>query len=154
MNRTRRTALMAAAVMAATGLTTVTATAPAAASHREPRPVTKWIKPVEAHEPTWVKVYWKTGKKICDAAVTVEGTDVGIVYPSNTDTYTSFLNDAELKPGRPDYTAFRVRADRNRTTVVRLAATLTYNTCGDEAVEKSRTYRLRLPVLRNYDYDN
>ncbi|MEU7906722.1 hypothetical protein [Actinoplanes sp. NPDC049118] len=150
MNGTRRIAVLAAAVMAATGLMTAT---PAAAGHHGPRPIIHWIEIVQAHEPTWVKVWWTTGRRICDAEVTVRGEDVGIVYPENTGSYTSFRRDADLKPGRPDYTAFKVDADYDRNTLVPLEATLTYNTCGSQAVEKARIYWLRLPVLRNPDHD-
>jgi hypothetical protein len=146
MNGIRRPAVLAAAAMAATGLMTA---APASAVHRGPRPVIPWIEVVRAHDPTWVKIWWDTGEKICDAEVTVRADHVGIVYPENTGTFTSFRDEAYLTPARPDYTAFKVDADYDRNTLVPLEATLSYNTCGDKAVEKARIYWLRLPVLRN-----
>jgi hypothetical protein len=149
MNRIRRTAMLAAAAMAATGLMAAT---PASAAHRGPHPVVPWIEVVRAHEPTWVKLWWDTDEKICDAEVTIRGHDLGIAYPENTGSYTSFRDEAYLRPERPDYTAFKVDADFSGNTLVPLEATLTYNTCGSQAVEKAGIYWLRLPVLRNPDH--
>ncbi|GID98467.1 hypothetical protein ACFQFC_18005 [Amorphoplanes digitatis] len=148
MNGIRRIGVLAAAVLAATALTAT----PAAAGHHGPNPVVPWLEVVMAHQPTWIKVWWDTGTRICDAKVTVRAEHVGVTYPENTGSYTSFRRDSDLKPDRPDYTAFKVDADYNRNTMVPLEATLSYNTCGSAAVEKARTYWFLLPVLRDPDH--
>jgi hypothetical protein len=144
--RSRRIVTLAA-VSLATGLATVATATPATASDPGPRPVTTWLPPVPAGETSWVSVSWTTGRKICDAAVTVEGDDVRVGYPDATGTHTSFSRSDELKPGRPDYTAFTVRSTGDEL-FLRLEATLTYLTCGRHPVEKARNYRLTLPVAR------
>ncbi|MET8153407.1 hypothetical protein ACIBSW_31590 [Actinoplanes sp. NPDC049668] len=148
MSGIRRTAVLATTLLAATALTAT----PAAAGHHGPRPVVHRLEVVMAHQPTWVKVWWATGKRICDAEVTVRAERVGITYPENTGTYTSFRRDSDLNPGRPDYTAFKVDAAYKWNTMVPIEATLIYNTCGEHAVEKANVYWLRLPVLRNPDH--
>lgn len=121
--------------------------APADAAPGGPRPVTSWLAPVEAGEATWVRVDWTTGRRICDAELTVDGDDVKIGYPGNTGTYTSFSRGTDLKPKRADYTAFRVRPEYDFSEFVLLEATLTYDTCGADAVPKKKTFWLILPVL-------
>jgi len=147
--RSRRIATLAATCMV-TGLATVATTTPATASGPGPRPVTSWLQAVPAGETSWVSVSWTTGRKICDAAVTVEGDDVRIGYPDNTGTYTSFSRGDKLRPGRPDYTAFTVHPSDEDELFLRLEATLSYHTCGRHPVEKARTYRLILPVPRRH----
>jgi len=150
MSKTRRVATMVAAAVAALGMATAMAT-PAAAACKGPRPVTTWLKAVKAHKTTWVTVDWKTGKKICDAKVTVAGRDVEIGYPSNTETYTSFSQSDTLKPHRTDYTAFWVWPDFDATEFAPLKATLSFNTCGAHAVQKSKAFWLTLPVWKNHN---
>jgi hypothetical protein len=125
----------------------VTTAGPAAAAGPGPRPVTTWLDAVPAGETSWVSVFWTTGVKICDAAVTVTGHGIRIGYPDNTGTYTSFSQTAKLKPGRLDYTAFTVRPRAGRESFRQLEATLSYNTCGRTAVEKSVQFRMTLAVL-------
>ncbi|RSM54091.1 hypothetical protein DMB66_37775 [Actinoplanes sp. ATCC 53533] len=145
--RSRRIVTLAALSLA-TGLATVATTTPATASGPGPRPVTTWLQAVPTGETSWVSVSWTTGRKICDAAMTVEGDDVRIGYPGTTGTHTSFSRSDKLKPGRPDYTAFTVRPTDDEELFLRLEATLSYHTCGRHPVEKARTYRLTLPVSR------
>jgi hypothetical protein len=120
---------------------------PASAAPGGPHPVTSWLAPVEAGEATWVRVDWTTGRKICDAEVTVDGDDVKIGYPGSTGTYTSFSRGPDLTPKRTDYTAFRVRAAYDFSEFVPLEATLTFDTCGPHAVSKTKSFWLILPVL-------
>jgi hypothetical protein len=136
---------MAVAALVAAGLVTVAN--PAAAAGPGPQPVTSWLDAVPAGERSWVSLYWTTGRKICDAAVTVEGDGLRIGYPDNTGTYTSFSQSAKLKPGRLDYTAFTVHPRADEEQFRRLDATLSYNTCGRQAVEKAQKFRLTLAVL-------
>jgi hypothetical protein len=134
--------------MAATGLIMTATTNPAAAAGPGPQPVTNWLDAVPAGERSWVSLYWTTGRKICDAAVTVEGDGVQIGYPDNTGTYTSFSQSAKLRPGRLDYTAFTVRPRAGAEQFRQVEATLSYTTCGRQAVEKAQTFRLTFAVLR------
>ena len=79
--------------------------------------------------------------------MTVDGPGVRIGYPENTGTYSSFSQRAALKPGKLDYTAFTVRPRAAEEPFRHLEATLSYNTCGRQAVEKSEQFRLTLAVL-------
>ena len=136
-----------AAVMITTGLVLTGTTMPASAAGPGPQPVTNWVDAVPAGERSWVQIYWTTGRKICDAAVTVEGEGVRIGYPENTGSYTSFSQRAKLKPGRLDYTAFTVRPRAGAGQFRQLEATLSYTTCGKQAVEKADKFRLTMAVL-------
>ena len=142
-----RLATMAVAALVTTGLATVATTNPAVAAGPGPQPVTTWLDAVPAGERSWVSIYWTTGVKICNAAVTVEGAGVKIGYPDNTGTYTSFSQSAKLKPGRLDYTAFTVRPEAGEDAFRQVEATLSYHTCGRNAVEKARRFRLTFAVL-------
>src|SRR4051812_31998366 len=107
--RSRQAVTLAAAAVVATGLAMAGTMSPAAAaaSHR-PLPVTNLLPTVPAGEASWVNVTWTTGKKICDAELTVKGDGIDIGYPENTGTYTSFFLSDKLRPKHPDYTAFTV----------------------------------------------
>jgi hypothetical protein len=149
MSKTRRVGAMVVAIAAAVGLATATTATPAAAAPSDPRPVTTWIKPVKAHKTTWAGVHWTTSRRICGAELRVVGDDVWVGYPVSTGSYTSFSNGGTLWPYRAGYTRFKVRPDYDWSDVVLLRATLTYNTCGPYAVDRWRTFWLRLPV-RSY----
>ncbi|GAA3346660.1 hypothetical protein GCM10020358_58520 [Amorphoplanes nipponensis] len=143
----RRIVATGVAALAATGLTAMATPTAAVASRPGPRPVTTWVDAVPAGQTSWVSVNWTTGRKICDAKVTVEGGDVRIGYPENTGTYTSFWQSDRLRPKRLDYTAFTVHPEGPADRYRQLHATLRYTTCGRHAVEKAQTYRLTLVVL-------
>ena len=145
--RSRRIATTTIAALAATGVLAGVATTPAVAAGPGPQPVTSWLDAVAAGERSWVSIYWTTGRRICDGAVTVDGDDVQIGYPQNTVTYTSFSQSAKLRPGRLDYTAFTVRPSAGGDLFRQVEATLSYNTCGRQAVEKSAQFRLTMAVL-------
>ncbi|MEV4639360.1 hypothetical protein AB0J80_18610 [Actinoplanes sp. NPDC049548] len=133
-------------VAAVAALTSVLIGTPAAAAGDGPRPIMNWVRAVDAHEPTWVDIYWRTGKKICDAEVVVEGRKVDVGYPSNTGTYTSFSQSDMLKPGRIDRTAVNVTAHYKRSAFVPIEATITYTNCKND-MEKTKHFELTLPVL-------
>lgn len=143
--RSRRIAALAAAALVA-AVPAATAT-PAVATSPGPRPVTSRLAVVPADQTSWVTVHWTTGRKICAARLTVTGTDVLIGYPGDAGMHTSFSRSDRLKPGRPDYTAFAVLPAGDDDRVLRLEATLNYHTCGRHPVEKSRIFRLTLPVI-------
>jgi hypothetical protein len=144
--RSRRIVPVAVAAMVATSLVLTATTNPAVAAGPGPQPVTTWLDAVPAGERSWVQIYWTTGRKICAAAVTVEGDGIRIGYPDNTGTYTSFSQSAKLKPGRLDYTAFTVRPRAGAGQFRHLEATLSYTTCGKQATEKADKFRLTLAV--------
>jgi hypothetical protein len=147
MSKIRRVAAMVAAAAAAVGLATATTATPAAASRRGPHPARTWLMPVKSHQGTWVSVYWMTGRSICGAELTVASDDVGVGYPANTATYTSFSKDDSLSRGHVDYTSFKVWPTLDWSAYVPLEATLSYHTCGPQAVDKRKTFWLTLPVV-------
>jgi hypothetical protein len=136
-----------AAVMAAAGLATVLTGAPASAAIKGPHLITDWARAVPAGGSTWIQLYWKTGKPVCDAEVTLSGLKVDVIYPDNTETYSSFAKSSSLKAGKTDRTAFNVTARYPKTTVVPLKAKMVYHTCGDDAVEKTVKVTVSLPVI-------
>ncbi len=138
---------MAAAVA---GLATAAAGAPAAAAAKVgPHPFVDYVKPVTANTATWIDVYWDTEKPVCDAKVTLAGRKVGVVYPENTQTYSSFATADTLGPAdKPQRTSFSVTADYKTTVQVPLTATIAYNSCGDEPVEKLKKFKVTLTVLK------
>ncbi|WP_067496829.1 hypothetical protein [Actinoplanes sp. TFC3] len=136
-----------AAVAAAVGLATVVTGAPAVAAVKGPHLITDWARAVPAHQGTWIQLYWKTGKAVCDAEVTLSGTDVDVIYPDNTERYSSFAKGSSLKAGKTDRTAINVTAHYDKTTVVKLKAKMVYNTCGKNAVEKTEKVSVNLPVI-------
>ncbi|MEV6598306.1 hypothetical protein AB0M36_15715 [Actinoplanes sp. NPDC051346] len=144
MSKTRRLATIVATVAA--GLAPVATGTPAAASGGGPHPLMSWVQAVEAHEPTWVDIYWRTGRKICDAQVQVAGRKVDVGYPSNTGAYTSFSRDDSLRSGELDRTAVNVTAHYGRSAFVPLEATMTYTNCVSDEV-KVKSFPLTLPVL-------
>lgn len=149
MSKSRRIAAILAAAMATAGLAPLVTAAPAAAATSGPKPVSTWVRAVKAEKTTWVDIHWTTGKKICNAEVTVDGYDVEIAYPSNTGDYTSFSKGSTLKKHRVDRTAFAVRPEVNRTALVPLEATLSYDDCkGDDAEERTKSFWIILPVLK------
>lgn len=126
MSRIRRVgALVAAATCTAAGVT-AGATPAAADVDQGPRPLVTAVQYVLSGEPTWVRVFWKTRRDLCDARVTVSGHHVDVVYPDNTTPFTSFRRNATLAAGRADYTAFKVTVESSRSRRVALKATIAY----------------------------
>jgi hypothetical protein len=139
------------ATVVAAGIAVVATAAPAAAAAKVgPHPFLDYVKPVKAHVATWVDVWWDTEKPVCDAKVWLSGRKIEVDYPGNTATYSSFATASTLGPeDKPQRTSFRVTADYAATTEVPLTAKISYNTCGDEPVEKSKKFKVALTVLKN-----
>ena len=158
MNKSRRIGALVAASAAAMGMATVGLASPAAASvHGGPRPVSNWLRAVQAHTGTWVNIGWRTDRRICDVEVRVDGgRRVDVDYPGFR-RYTSFSRGDSLRPGRTDYTAIRVTPDFNRAGVAVLRATIEYDNCGRHgrtqrestwlALERRETVRQRREPL-------
>jgi hypothetical protein len=145
--RNGRIAATTVAALVATGALAGVTTSSAAAGGPGPQPVTSWLDAVPAEKSSWVRIYWTTGRKVCDGAVTVEGDDVRIGYPGNSGAHTSFSQGTRLEPRHLDYTAFTVRPSAGKALFRQVDAILSYNTCGREPVEKSEKFRLTLAVL-------
>ena len=148
MNKTRRIGALVALATAAVGMATATAAAPAAAAPRGPEPVSNWLRAVNAHESTWVNVYWRTNTRICDAEVKLYARDVEVDYRGFRRSATFSRGDM-LRPGRTDFTPVRVNADFDRAGVARLRAVISYDNCSRRARTEVRSFGLSLPVLRN-----
>ncbi len=148
MNKSRRIGAIVAMATAAVGMATATTAAPAAAAPRGPEPVSNWLRAVQAHQDTWVNIYWRTNVRICDAEVRVYARDVEVDYRGFRRSATFSRGDS-LRPGRTDFTPIRVDADFNRAGVARLRAVISYDGCGWKARTQTRSFSLGLPVLRN-----
>ncbi len=148
MNKGRRIGAVVAATVAAVGMSSVGTVAPAVAAEGGPRPVSNWLRAVRANTPTWVNVYWRTDRPVCDAEVRFSGMRVRVDYPGWRN-YTSFSRGDSLRPRRVDYTAIRVTPYFNRSGIAVLRATITYDTCGPHAFTRWSSTVLTLPVIRN-----
>jgi hypothetical protein len=148
MNKGRRIGAVVAATVAAVGMSSVGTVAPAVAADGGPRPVSNWLRAVRANTPTWVNVYWRTDRPVCDAEVRFSGIRVRVDYPGWRN-YTSFSRGDSLWPRRVDYTAVRVTPYFNRSGIAVLRATITYDNCGPHALTRWSSTVLTLPVIRN-----
>jgi hypothetical protein len=146
MNKSRRIGALVAAAVASVGMATLVAPTVAQAAPRGPQPVSNFVQRVRANTDTWVSIRWQTDRRICDATVWVNGRRVEVDYPRNARS-TSFSRGDSLRPGRTDFTAFRVNADFDRSGVALLRATIAYDTCGrrDRTVRKS--FGIAMPVV-------
>jgi uncharacterized membrane protein len=149
MKTSRRIRAVLATAVAALAMTSVATATPAAAARRVkgPEPVNALLQTVNNNQATWVSVWWKTDRTICDAKVRVWGNaNVVIGYPSNTATYTSFAHGSTLLRRETDFTSFKVTPHYNRSTWALLAATISYNNCGRHTRTRTKTTGLLLPV--------
>lgn len=124
-----------------------TTATPAAASVEGPKAITTWAAAVTPHTPSWIQIFWTTGKKICHAQVTVAGDDVDVVYPENTGDHSSLSQSDTLKPGLVDETSVSVTAHHEAGSFVALTATLKYDYCAAKPTTRTETYKVTLPVL-------
>jgi len=146
MKQSRRIGAFLVASAAAVSMATVGLASPASAADSGPRPVSNWLRAVQADTDTWVNIGWRTNRRICDVEVRVDGgRRVEVDYPGWRD-YTSFRRDDSLRPGRTDYTAILVNPDYLRAGIARLRATIEYDNCGRHARTQHRSTWLNLPV--------
>ena len=150
MKITRRIGAFLAATAAVLGLASVVAPTPASAARPHgPQPVNQWLRPVPAGVPTWVKVWWRTDRRICDARLTVwGGPQVAVSYPGDR-SFTSFSNGSTLGRPETDYTSFRVTAAGPTLPFLGsalLRARLTYSDCGRFARPRVTDTGFLLPV--------
>lgn len=148
MQTTRRFGAVVALATAAFGMAATVATAPATAVPRGPQPVSHWLQSVRANTGSWVTIHWRTDRPVCDAEVRVRGERVRVDYLGFRRSATFSRGDS-LRPGRTDFTRFRVTPFGQRPGVARLWATISYDECGFRARTQTRTAVLSLPVLRN-----
>ena len=149
MKKSRRIGAIVATAAAAAGMATVTTVAPAAAAERGPQPVSNWLTAVRANTQSWVNIYWRSSRTVCDAQVRVTGgrwVDIG--YPGNR-RWTSFPRGDTLRAARSDYTSIEVDPDFDRSGIAQLRATIEYTNCGWHARTESKAFALNLPVIRD-----
>src|SRR5689334_14597738 len=105
MKKSRRIGAIVAMATAAAGMATATSAAPAAAAERGPQPVSNWLTAVRANTDSWVKIYWRSTRTVCDVQVRVDGGRwVDVAYPGGRRS-TSFPRGSTLRAGRSDSTA-------------------------------------------------
>ena len=152
MKIARRIGAFVAATVAALGLASVVApTSASAARPHGPHPLNQWLSSVPAGTPTWVNVWWRTDRRICDARLVVwGGSAVAIAYPGGR-SYTSFSNGSTLSRRETDHTSFRVTAAGPTLPLLGsalLRARLFYNDCGRFARTQVTDTGFLLPVTR------
>ncbi|MBM2618740.1 hypothetical protein JIG36_24585 [Actinoplanes sp. LDG1-06] len=156
MRTGRRIGIVAATAAAVMGLLAVASPASAAPAtdaqasapkqFKGPRVVNQTLATVDANDSQWVRVKWKTDRRVCDAQVVIwANDDVQIDYPSDRD-YTSFSRGDTLNRGRGDYTSFRIQADFDRDAWAILAATITYTDCSRNSDTYTSNTGLVVPV--------
>ena len=152
MKTSRRIRAVLATAVAALAMTSVATATPAAAARRVegPEPVNALLQTVDNNRATWISVWWKTDRTICDAQVRVWGNpNVVVDYPSSTATYTSFAHGSTLLRRETDFTSFKVTSHYSGSTWALLAATISYNNCGWHTRTRTKTAGLLLPVSAN-----
>jgi hypothetical protein len=151
MKITRRISAFLIVTTAALGLAAEVAPSPASAAPSGPQPVNQWVRPVRAGVPSWVKVWWRTDRRICNARLVVWGDSAAaIAYPGDR-SYTSFSNGSTLSRRETDYTSFRVTATGRTLPLLGsalLRARLVYNDCGRFARTRAVDTGFLLPVTR------
>ncbi|MBU2669574.1 hypothetical protein KOI35_39295 [Actinoplanes bogorensis] len=141
------------AATAAAAMSALVVASPASAAGNAPKQfkgphvVNQMLSTVDANDSQWVRVKWKTDRRICDAQVVIwaNDDDVAIDYPSDRE-YTSFSRGDTLNRGRGDYTSFRIEADFNKDSWAILAATITYTDCSRNSDTYTSNAGLVVPV--------
>jgi hypothetical protein len=149
MKTSRRLAVLGATVASAMSLAALAVPAPASAAWPDQdglRPVGNMLQPVDPHDPRWVGIGWTTDRRVCHVRVRVHGgRDVDVDYPSDR-RYTSFSRGEGLRPGRVDYTSFRVTAHQHGPDREFLTATVDYDYCQGESPTMNDAIGFWLPV--------
>jgi hypothetical protein len=148
MRTHRRFAILGATVASAMSLTPLAAAAPASAapSERGLQPLTTVLQPVDAHDAQWVAIRWTTDHRVCHVRVRVHGgRDVDVAYPSDR-RYTSFARGENLRPGRIDYTSFRVTVRTDGPGWAYVRATVDYDSCRRDSPTLNDAIGFWLPV--------
>jgi hypothetical protein len=149
MKMSRRLAVLGATLASAMSLALLGAPAPASAARPDRdglRPITNELQPVDAHDPQWVSISWATDRKVCHVRVKVHGgRDVDVAYPADR-RYTSFSRGEGLRPGRVDYTSFRVTAHQDGPQWEFLTATVDYDYCRWDSPTMNDAIGFWLPV--------
>jgi hypothetical protein len=145
----RRLAILGATLASAMSLGSLSAPAPASAAWPDQdglRPIINELQPVDPHDPQWVSISWATDRKVCHVRVRVHGgRDVDVAYPSNR-RYTSFSRGEGLRPGRVDFTSFRVTAHQDGPVWAFLTATVDYDYCRWDSPTLNDAIGFWLPV--------
>src|ERR1700754_1342401 len=115
MNKGRQIGVLVASGAAAVGMASVGLSAPGAAvSSAGPRPVSNWLRTVDANTSSLVAIGWQSTSRICDVRVRVDGgRQVDVRYPGFRN-YTSLSRGTSLGAYRTDYSAIRVYPDVRR----------------------------------------
>jgi len=149
MKTSRRLAVLGATLASAMSLASLSAPAPASAARPDReglQPLTTVLQPVDPHDPQWVSIRWTTDQRVCHVRVRVHGgRKVEVDYPSDR-RYTSFSRGEGLRPGRVDYTSFRVLAHQDGPGWAFLTAMVDYDYCGWDSPTINDAIGFWLPV--------
>jgi hypothetical protein len=150
MHISRRLAVLGATLASAMSLASTVGQAPASAAWPDRQdglqPLNKVLQPVDPRDPQWVSIRWATDRRVCHVRVRVRGgRDVDVAYPSDR-RFTSFSRGEGLRPGRVDYTSFRVTVHRDGPDWAFLTATVDYDYCRWDSPTINDAIGLWLPV--------
>jgi hypothetical protein len=149
MDTSRQLAVLGATVASAMSIASLFTPAPSSAApgDREGlQPLTNVLRPVTPNDPEWVDFRWTTDRPVCHVRVEVHGgRDVDVAYPDDR-RYTSFSRGEGLRPGRIDYTPFRLTAHEDGPDRAFLAATVSYDYCRRDSPTLNDAIGFWLPV--------
>jgi hypothetical protein len=148
MSTIKRMVAAVALAGAAGSVATLAAAGPAAAMPRGPQVVSNRLTAVKANTTSWVNIYWRTDRPVCNAQVAVDGgRQVRVSYPGLRHT-TTFTTGTSLRPGRTAATPIRVSPVSRTSSVVVLRASMSYTDCDRHARTQWTRVDLTLPVIR------
>ncbi|GAA2649795.1 hypothetical protein [Paractinoplanes durhamensis] len=140
---------LAGAAGSALALATAGAASAAPSMPGAPQPVSSRLTAVKANTPSWVNIFWRTGRPVCDVKVSVDGgREVAIAYAGMRRS-TTFTTGDSLRPGRTGVTPIRVTAIRRDSGVALLRTTMSYTDCGKRARTQFTRATLALPVIQH-----
>ncbi|GAA0562300.1 hypothetical protein GCM10010172_51880 [Paractinoplanes ferrugineus] len=143
----RTVASLALAGAAASAVSLATAGS-AQATGRGPQPITNRLTTVTANTPSWVNIFWRTDRPVCNARISVDGgREVAVSY-RRPGRFTAFTTGDTLRPGRTAITQIQVTPMRRVSGLSVLRTTMTYNDCGRHARTQFTRASLVLPVIR------
>lgn len=148
MSIMKRTITALALAGVAGSVATAALAGPAAAQPRGPQPVTTRLAAVKANTPSWVNIFWRTDRPVCDAKVQVDGgRQVRVSYPALRHA-TTFTTGDSLRAGRTAATPIQVSPMTRTSGVVVLRATMSYTDCSRHARTQFTRATLSLPVIK------
>jgi hypothetical protein len=85
----------------------------------------------------WIGTMWSAGNDVCDVEITGSGPGLGVSYPTNTGTFSSFYTSSALAEGNLDMVAFNLTAPAAATGTVPVTFVVDYRQLPPGQIKKS-----------------